>query len=46
VAREEMEGDKAGVDSTPTVFIDGRKYNGALDLDAVRPIIDAELKRK
>lgn len=46
VAREEMEGDKAGVDSTPTVFIDGRKYNGALDLDAVRPIIEAELKRK
>ncbi len=46
VAREEMEGEMAGVDSTPTVFIDGQKYNGALDLDAIRPIIDAELKRR
>jgi protein-disulfide isomerase len=46
VAREQMEGEKAGVDSTPTIFIDGQKYNGALDLDAIRPIIEAELKRK
>jgi protein-disulfide isomerase len=46
VAREQMEGDKAGVEATPTVFIDGQKYNGGLDLDAVRPIIDAEFKRK
>jgi protein-disulfide isomerase len=46
VAREEMEGEMAGVDSTPTVFIDGQKYNGALDLDAIRPIIEAELKRR
>lgn len=44
--REEAEGEKAGVDSTPTIFIDGQKYNGALDLAAVRPIIEAELKRK
>jgi len=46
LAREQMEGDKAGVDSTPTVFIDGQKYNGALDLAAIRPIIDSEIKRK
>jgi protein-disulfide isomerase len=46
LAREQLEGEKAGVDSTPTIFIDGQKYNGSLDLDAVRPIIDAELKRK
>jgi protein-disulfide isomerase len=46
VAREQAEGDKAGVDATPTVFIDGQKYNGELDLDAIRPIIEAELKRK
>ncbi len=46
VAREQMEGEKAGVEATPTVFIDGQKYNGALDLDAIRPVIEAELKRK
>lgn len=46
VAREQVEGEKAGVDSTPTIFIDGQKYNGGLDLDAVRPIIEGELKRK
>jgi protein-disulfide isomerase len=46
VAREQMEGEKAGVEATPTVFIDGQKYNGGLDLDVIRPIIDAELKRK
>jgi protein-disulfide isomerase len=46
LAREEAEGDKAGVEATPTVFIDGQKYNGSLDLDAIRPIIEAELKRK
>jgi protein-disulfide isomerase len=46
LAREQREGEKAGVDSTPTIFIDGQKYNGNLDLDAIRPIIDAELKHK
>lgn len=46
VAREEKEGEQAGVDSTPTVFVDGRKYNGDLDLAAIRPIIEGELKRK
>jgi protein-disulfide isomerase len=46
LAREQTEGDKAGVDSTPTVFIDGQKYNGALDLAVISPIIETELKRK
>jgi protein-disulfide isomerase len=46
LAREVTEGDKAGVEATPTIFIDGQKYNGALELDAIRPVIEAELKRK
>jgi len=46
VAHEQMEGDKAGVEATPTVFIDGQKYNGGLDLNEIRPVIEAELKRK
>jgi len=46
VARDEIEGEKVGVEATPTIFIDGQKYNGGLDLGAIRPIIEAELKRK
>lgn len=46
LAREQAEGDKIGVDSTPTIFIDGQRYNGELDLGAVRSIIDKELKHR
>jgi protein-disulfide isomerase len=46
VVKEQAEGDKAGVEATPTVFIDGQKYNGELDLDVIGPIIEARLKRK
>jgi protein-disulfide isomerase len=46
VAREEIEGEHAGVEATPTIFIDGQKYNGGLDLDVLRPILENELKRK
>jgi len=44
VARDIDEGDRAGVEGTPSVFINGRKYNGNLDLPAIRPVIDEELK--
>jgi protein-disulfide isomerase len=46
VARDQKDGDGVGVNGTPTIFIDGQRYNGDLDLDAVRPIIDKEIKRK
>jgi protein-disulfide isomerase len=45
VARDRQDGDKAGVEGTPSVFINGRKYNGSLDLPAIRKIIDEELKK-
>jgi len=45
VIQDMEDGNKLGVDATPTVFIDGQKYNGALALDAIKPIIEAELKR-
>lgn len=45
VQRDLDDGNRIGVDSTPTVFIDGQKYNGALDLDAIKPVIEGELKR-
>ena len=44
VARDVEDGDRAGVEGTPSVFINGRKYNGALDLPAIRTVIDEELK--
>ncbi len=46
VARDQADGDKVFVNGTPTIFIDGQHYNGALELDAIRPIIDKEIKRK
>ena len=45
VIRDTEDGDKAGVEGTPTVFIDGQRYNGELALDAIKPVIDGELKR-
>jgi protein-disulfide isomerase len=45
VIKDTQDGDKAGVEGTPTVFIDGQRYNGELALDAIRPVIDGELKR-
>jgi protein-disulfide isomerase len=45
VARDLDDGEKAGVEGTPTVFINGQRYNGDLDLPEVRKVIDAELKR-
>ena len=44
IVRDMEDGDKAGVEGTPSVYINGKKYNGSLDLPAIKPIIDAELK--
>jgi protein-disulfide isomerase len=45
VIKDTQDGDKAGVEGTPTLFIDGQRYNGDLALDAIKPVIDGELKR-
>jgi protein-disulfide isomerase len=45
VASDTDDGDRAGVEGTPTVFINGRKYNGSLDLADIRKVIDEELKK-
>jgi protein-disulfide isomerase len=45
VLRDQADGDKAGVEATPTVFLNGRKYNGNLAPDAIKTVIDGELKR-
>ncbi|HTP32344.1 MAG TPA: thioredoxin domain-containing protein [Candidatus Acidoferrales bacterium] len=43
VARDVADGDKAGVEGTPTVFIDGQRYNGDLDLAKIKTILDKKL---
>jgi protein-disulfide isomerase len=34
------------VQGTPTIFIDGQRYNGAITVAALKPILDAEMKLK
>lgn len=38
------EGSGAGVMGTPTFFINGKRYNGPFELDALKPVLEAELK--
>jgi protein-disulfide isomerase len=45
VTRDLEDGNKAGVEGTPTIFIDGQRYNGRIDLTTLRPVIEAELKK-
>ncbi len=44
VERDMDDGMRAGVQGTPTVFVNGKKYQGPLDFEAFRPVIEAELK--
>jgi len=44
VARDLDDGSRIGVMSTPTLFIDGQHYNGPIKLEALKPLLEAELK--
>lgn len=44
VDKDIADGEKISVDSTPTLFIDGQRFNGPVTLPSLRPIIEAELK--
>ncbi len=44
VNREISEGEHIGVDSTPTLFVDGQRFNGPLTVASLKPVVDAELK--
>lgn len=44
VDQETQEGVNAGVMGTPTFYFNGKRYNGAMQMDVVAPIIEAELK--
>jgi protein-disulfide isomerase len=45
VARDLQDGNNAGVEGTPTIFINGQRYNGRIELANLRPLVDAELKK-
>jgi protein-disulfide isomerase len=44
VMRDMQDGEKAGVEGTPTVFVNGKRYGGSLELAPMRNVILAELK--
>jgi protein-disulfide isomerase len=44
VQKDIADGERINVDSTPTLFIDGQRFNGPVTLAALKPIVDAELK--
>ena len=44
IERDMDDGLRAGVEGTPTVFVNGKKYQGPLDFEVFHTIIDAELK--
>jgi protein-disulfide isomerase len=45
VARDTQDGDRAGVEGTPTIFVNGQKFNGAIQVAALRPVFDEALKK-
>ena len=45
VSRDRADGEKLEINATPTLFLDGKKYHGPLDLDELKDWIDEELNR-
>jgi protein-disulfide isomerase len=45
VERDVEDGNDANVMGTPTIFIQGRRYNGAITFEALKPILDEQLKQ-
>jgi protein-disulfide isomerase len=44
VVRDVQDGNDANVEGTPTLFIDGQRYNGPIALGSLKPVLDDELK--
>lgn len=45
VGRDLRDGEQAGVEGTPTIFINGQRFNGPIDVSELRTVFDAELKK-
>lgn len=46
IVRDTQDGDRAGVEGTPTIFINGQKFNGAIEVASLRPIFEQTLKKE
>ncbi|HEV2688624.1 MAG TPA: DsbA family protein, partial [Bryobacteraceae bacterium] len=44
IKKDVADGEAVGVYGTPAFFINGKHYNGPVTLEALKPILDAELK--
>ena len=44
IERDINDGQQAGVQGTPTLFVNGKRYNGPISEAALKPILAAELK--
>lgn len=44
IARDVDDGAKAGVEGTPTLYVNGRHYNRAVRFDLLKAVVDEELK--
>ncbi len=44
VLRDVQDGDHAGVEGTPTVFINGQRYNGPITAQALKSVLDSQFK--
>ena len=42
--RDIQDGDRAGVEGTPTIFVNGKRYNGQIVEASLKPVLDAELR--
>lgn len=45
IEQDRVEGTQKGVQSTPTIFINGQKYEGALPFQEMQKLIEAELAK-
>ncbi len=44
VVRDVQDGNSAGVEGTPTIFVNGQRYNGPIVFSTLKPVLDAQLK--
>jgi protein-disulfide isomerase len=44
VVRDVQDGNDAGVNGTPTLFVNGQRYNGPIVLSSLKPVVDDELQ--
>ena len=45
VEQDRLDGERAGVMGTPTIFVNGQKYNGPVRMSALKTVIDGQLKK-